>query len=243
VRLLRYAFTPAPRRYVPEDDDAVTTYTSFGEIPPAVVRAVAEAYVRVFDEPPWTHRLRAADVARKLARDLAAPRAWLTVLSGSEQGSVAGFCWGAVIPTADVARRVVRGSNLAPAAEPRLRSVIDARVRAETVVYVDEIALVRRERGPRRSVEAFIRLGVPLLELAAGERSGIVAWTLRRSAALTILNRLFLFHVLDVIGSVCIVWLDPRGTRDLAVLSTRLGFRRIFRIGRVTSRGHDVVRD
>jgi hypothetical protein len=116
-------------------------------------------------------------------------------------------------------------------------------VPAEKVAYVDEIALLRPERGPRHSVEAFIRLAVPLLELAAEDRAGILGWTLRRAAALTILNRLFLFDVLDVIGPICVVWLDPDGSRDLSVLATRLGFRRIFRIGRVTSRGHEVVRD
>ena len=241
VQLLRLAFTPAPRRYKAELDDAVRTYARFDEIPPEVVRAVAEAYVRVFDEPPWTHRLRPEDVARKLAHDLGAPRAWLTVMWGADPGTVAGFCWGAVIPTSEVPRRVIAGSGLPPAAEPRLRALVEERVRAEQVVYVDEIALLRRARGPMRSVEGFIRISVPLLETAASERSGIFGWTLRSAAALTLLNRLFLFHVLDVIGPVCIVWLDPGASRDLAVLSTRLGFRRIFRIGRVTSRGHEVV--
>ena len=226
-----------------ERDESVRTYTRFDEIPPDVLRAVAEAYVRVFDEPPWSHRLRPPDVARKLAHDLDAPRAWLTVMFGAAPGTVTGFCWGAVVPTSDVPHRTVAGSSLQPADEPRLRALLEERVRAEKVVYVDEIALLRPERGPRHSVEAFIRLAVPLLETAADEHAGILGWTLRRAAALTILNRLFLFEVLDAIGPICVVWLEPRGARDLSVLATRLGFRRIFRIGRVTSRGHEVVRD
>jgi hypothetical protein len=138
---------------------------------------------------------------------------------------------------------VIAGSGLPPTAEARLRALVEERVRVEQVVYVDEIALLRRARGPMRSVEGFIRISVPLLETAASERTGIFGWTLRSAAALTLLNRLFLFHVLDVIGPICVVWLEPGPSRDLAVLATRLGFRRIFRIGRVTSRGHEVVRD
>jgi hypothetical protein len=241
--MLRLAFTLAPRQYVAERDGSVRTYAHFEEIPPEVVRAVSDAYVRVFDEPPWTHRLRAGDVARKLAHDLDAPRAWLTVMFGEDGETVTGFCWGAIIPPADAPLRIVAGSSLRRADEPRLRALIAERVPAEKVAYVDEIALLRPERGPRHSVEAFIRLAVPLLELAAEERAGILGWTLRRAAALTILNRLFLFDVLDVVGPICVVWLDPGGSRDLSVLATRLGFRRIFRIGRVTSRGHEVVRD
>jgi hypothetical protein len=243
VRLLRLGFTPTPRRYVPERDAAVTTYARFEEIPLDLIHALTTAYVRVFGEPPWSHGLTPADVARKLARDLAAPTAWLTILAGSEPGTVAGFCWGAVIPTADVPHRIVSGSSLTLTDEPRLRAVVEERVHADRVVYVDEIALLRPERGPRRSIESFIRLSAPMLEIAARERLGILGWTLRRAAALTILNRLFLFHVLDAIGSVCVLWLDPAGSRDLAVLATRLGFDRIFRIGRITSRGHPVVND
>ena len=63
---------PRPRQYVAERDEAVTTYARFEEIPPDVVHAVAAAYVRVFGDSRWSHGLTPADVARKLARDLAA---------------------------------------------------------------------------------------------------------------------------------------------------------------------------
>jgi hypothetical protein len=241
VRALRYAYRAAPRRYRGEDDETVRTYRSFAEVPPATLSALAASYARIFAEPPWRHRTRPGEVAAKLEHDLDAPEAFLTVLHGAEPGSVAGFCWGAVVPSTDVPGRVVAGSTLTPAAEPRLRSLVEDRIRARRVVYVDEIALDRSVRTPLRSVEAFIRIAVPLLETASSNRCGILCWTLRGTAALTLLNRLFMFEVLDTVDGICLLWIGRGGARDLAVLASRLGFRRIYRVGRFTARHHDPV--
>jgi hypothetical protein len=230
-RAYRLAKSLAPRRRTGFD---VVTYERFADVPAADLDALTRAYVEVFAEPPWRIVVPDSMPARKLAADLEPVPAWLTLLREPDAG-VGGFCWGAVVPSSEVPARIVGSSALTDADQPRLAEALH-RLGAARVAFADEIAILRRARGTTRSVDAFVALGTPLLELAARERVGILCWTLPGSAAARILNRGFQFQVVEEVGSVSLLWAAPGVAKDLAVLAPRLDPRSIRRGMRWTGR-------
>lgn len=200
------------------------THRGPGSAPPEVVHALARAYARVFALPPWNERREEGEVARKLLRETASPGSFLTVMAGDGGDPVAGFCWGAVVPVGEVHARVELAH---PAADARRVDDLTARLRAERMVFVDEVAVLPRFRG---GVEPLRFLFRPLLEIASEEGLGVLCWTSPRSPIHAFLRH-FGFRALGWAEDIVFLWASPALAVALSTLARRLsprGARRLI---------------
>jgi hypothetical protein len=198
-------------------------YTTYGSIPLKALEGFARIYVDVASEPPWNATLDPAAVLSKLEAHLYQPDSWVGLLHG-ERGGVAGFCWGATVVAETLLPRLMASwPDLT-----RRREALDAIVRglrARRVVYVDEIGVAPSDRGPLRSLGAFVHLAnVPLRE-ALERRLGIFCWTLEQTATFKILNGAYQFALAGSIGQVRFLWASPAHARDVATVATAVDFR------------------
>lgn len=184
----------------------------------ALLSSLADAYARVFGDPPWCETWERARVLEKLSHDLSSPEAFLTLLVGNDPETVVGgFCWGAIIPVAEIPKRVRDARSIEPTHEAQLDAV-SQKIRAPRILFVDELALMDRFRSGIGPIAAIC---VPLLRMADTHHVGVMCWTSDDSKIVAIL-RAYKFKSIATLGSLRFLWASHRTVRMLNPVAQQL---------------------
>lgn len=207
-------------------------FTIYKEGLPEELGPLATAYKQVFAEPPWDERHTLPEINEKLRQELMGD-SFLVLMEGNEEFPVGGFCWGAVIPVAEIEERVAlaRPGASREKVQGLIKTLYQKGLGNSKLLFLDELAVLRPFRGSLSPIQFLLRPG---LELALeGRIKAALFWSSWESKIVP----LAVYMGFEPVGNINgIIFLLNRDVTPLLKIAQNFDPRGATRIMSLTSR-------